>query len=99
MTSRQKLNYLCHRFSVLPLWFCAALIAMVAINAAWGADEEYLGRLAENDDQLTNAYTHYFAALQNAPEESEEELRLQRKLIKLVAKFDSSFEVPAEAKE
>ena len=87
------------RFSIHSLWFVGALFALMTLPAAWGADDENLGRLAAERGDLTKAMQHYFAALEKASEDSNEEFRLLGKIIKLTTKLETPPEVPTEAKD
>jgi tetratricopeptide (TPR) repeat protein len=89
------------RKRILIYLLCSStmLLALLVVTAAWADDEENIGRLAEERGELSKAYNHYVTALQTAPEESDEEMRLLQRIIKVTAKFDSPPEVPSEARE
>jgi len=73
------------------------LIILLTSSLAAAADDEALGRAAEQSGKLREALTHYVAALQSAPEGSSTEQRLRETIITLVRKLDPPPAVPEEA--
>lgn len=77
-----------------------ALIVGV-ISGIWligfSADEESLGRAAEQSGKLREALRHYVTALQATPEGSSTEQQLRETIIKLARKLDPPPAVPEEA--
>ena len=61
------------------------------------ANEQALGRQAEQAGKLRQALNHYVAALQSATEGSSKDLELREKVIRLAQKIQPSPEVPEEA--
>ena len=84
------------RFSFLLVLSLAWFLA-IAISPISAADEEALGRKAEEAGKLRLALTHYVSALQSASEGSSTEQRLREKIIRLAPKIQPPPAVPEEA--
>ena len=63
------------------------------------ADEESLGRQAEQVGKLRDALTHYVSALQSIPQGSDADQRLREKIISLVQKLQPPPGIPEEARK
>lgn len=77
------------------------VILLVGFNLtrAWSADEEALGRQAEEAGKLREALTHYVATLQDAPQGSDAELRWRERIIKLVQNIQPPPAIPEDARK
>ena len=62
------------------------------------ADEETLGRQAEDDGKLRTALNHYVEAVKSLPEGSSKDLELREKIIKLALKIIPQPAIPLESK-
>jgi len=76
-----------------------ALFAFFAFGITWlaYADEEALGRQAEQAGNLRQALNHYVAAIQSATEGGSKDLELREKIIKLAQTIQPSPAVSEEA--
>lgn len=72
------------------------LVAGFSISSALAADEEALGRQAEQAGKLRQALAHYVSALRSASEGSSAELHLREKIIKLALNIKPPPAIPDE---
>jgi len=88
-----------YRRTIFPSLFLLPIVVVLFLMASHGfsADDEALGRAAEQAGKLREALPHYVAALQSAPEGSSTEQQLRETIIKLVRKLDPPPAVPEEA--
>ena len=84
-------------------WFFLIAVIMIlliglSLTAVPAADEEALGRQAEEAGELRQALTHYVSALQSVSEGSSDDQRLREKIVRLVKKIEPPPAIPEEAK-
>jgi len=77
--------------------YLVTIMMLFTAGSILAADDEALGRAAEQSGKLREALPHYVAALQSASEGSATEQRLREAIIKLVQKLDPPPAVPEEA--
>jgi tetratricopeptide (TPR) repeat protein len=85
------------------LWIPLLLVVSIALlrfpsTSEGAASEEELGQQAEHAGNLEEAMQHYLAALQAAPENSELQQQLRKRLLNLSPKLHSPPPIPKEAK-
>ena len=73
------------------------LLVGLGLTTVSAADEEALGRQAEQEGRLRQALTHYVAALQSVSEGGSVDQRLREKIIKLAQQIQPPPAVPEEA--
>ena len=72
-------------------------LSVISVSSQAYADEEVLGRKAEQAGKLRQALTHYVSALQSASYGSSTEQRLREKIIRLAPKIHPPPAVPEQA--
>jgi tetratricopeptide (TPR) repeat protein len=83
---------------LLKMFFLILWVGVFYLNAL-AADEETLGRQAEETGKLREALSPYVTALQSTPEGSNADHRLREKVIKLALKIQPSPAIPEEARK
>ena len=83
---------------LLKIFFLILWVGVFSLNAL-AADEEAIGRQAEEAGKFREALSHYVTALQSTPEGSDAEQRLREKVIKLALKIQPSPAIPEEARK
>lgn len=85
--------------TLVPSLFLLPIVVMLSlmVTPGFSADEESLGRSAEQAGKLREALKHYVTALQATPEGSPTEQQLRETIITLARKLDPPPAVPEEA--
>lgn len=82
-------------FAVMTLCVCLCFVFVGTVRA----DEETLGRRAEQEGNLHQALNHYITALQSIPKGGYMETEFREKIIKLAQKIEPMPEIPEQAGE